>query len=309
MLMKFSAKDRIKVYPEDGCWSYVGKIGNEQSLSLGRGCEAVSIAAHEIGHALGFFHTMSRHDRNEYVTVNTANIKPDWFDHFTKETTRTNYNYVWHDVRLRQYNALHTVPEERCIAMDRDQRQAAKSAAASPPQVSLIDQGTDQKPQHPTHSHFATIIRSRLSSSKTEENKDMSDGKQRCCPVKRRKQDFALRQRLHLRTKEYLIGKLDNFSKKIDEELEEVKTVISIHIDEIEREVRSLRDEIRKLKLLHLVGDIKAFLQRMILLECEIERSFEEIGVNQGLERCSKKLELLTELRKTMDTTSTETQA
>ncbi|VDO69909.1 unnamed protein product [Heligmosomoides polygyrus] len=87
------ATDRIKVFPEDGCWSYVGKIGNEQSLSLGRGCEAVSIAAHEIGHALGFFHTMSRHDRDQYVTVNTANIKPDWLDQFTKETTRTNYNY------------------------------------------------------------------------------------------------------------------------------------------------------------------------------------------------------------------------
>ncbi|VDP07589.1 unnamed protein product [Heligmosomoides polygyrus] len=87
------AKDRIKVFPEDGCWSYVGRLGNEQALSLGRGCEAVSIAAHEIGHALGFFHTMSRHDRDEYITINTANIKPDWLDQFTKETTRTNYNY------------------------------------------------------------------------------------------------------------------------------------------------------------------------------------------------------------------------
>lgn len=47
----------------------------------------------------------------------------------------------------------------------------------------------------------------------------------------------------------------------------------------------------------------------MILLECEIKRSIEEIGVNRRLERLDKKLELLTELRKLMDTTSAEKQA
>uniref|UniRef100_A0A183GFI3 Metalloendopeptidase n=1 Tax=Heligmosomoides polygyrus TaxID=6339 RepID=A0A183GFI3_HELPZ len=42
---------------------------------LGRGCETIATVAHEIGHALGFFHTMGRHDRDEYVTVNLENIK------------------------------------------------------------------------------------------------------------------------------------------------------------------------------------------------------------------------------------------
>ncbi|KIH48370.1 astacin [Ancylostoma duodenale] len=36
---------------------------------------------------------MSRHDRDSYITVNTQNIKPDWVDQFTKETTSTNENY------------------------------------------------------------------------------------------------------------------------------------------------------------------------------------------------------------------------
>nr|CDJ81173.1 Peptidase M12A domain containing protein [Haemonchus contortus] len=88
-----ATKDRIMVFPENGCWSYVGKLGGEQKLSLGSGCESVSTAAHEIGHALGFFHTMSRYDRDEFITVNTVNIKADWLNQFNKETPQTNDNY------------------------------------------------------------------------------------------------------------------------------------------------------------------------------------------------------------------------
>ncbi|KAK6017234.1 astacin, partial [Ostertagia ostertagi] len=34
-----SAEDSIRVYMEDGCWSYVGRLGGIQNLSLGKGCE------------------------------------------------------------------------------------------------------------------------------------------------------------------------------------------------------------------------------------------------------------------------------
>ncbi|VDO34396.1 unnamed protein product [Heligmosomoides polygyrus] len=57
-------------------------------------------------------------------------------------------------------------------------------------------------------------------------------------PIKRRKQDFASDDS-HV-TEESLTAKLDNFSKKIVEQLEDVKTVVTIHTDEIEQEVRSL---------------------------------------------------------------------
>ncbi|PIO55726.1 astacin [Teladorsagia circumcincta] len=87
------AQDSIRVFAEDGCWSFVGRLGGVQNLSLGQGCESIGTAAHEIGHALGFFHTHSRYDRDQFITVDEKNIKPDWLDQFTRETISTNNNY------------------------------------------------------------------------------------------------------------------------------------------------------------------------------------------------------------------------
>lgn len=40
----------------DRCWSLIGRVGGEQKLSLGRGCEQTGTAIHEILHALGVWH-------------------------------------------------------------------------------------------------------------------------------------------------------------------------------------------------------------------------------------------------------------
>ncbi|VDO08990.1 unnamed protein product [Haemonchus placei] len=87
------AEDRIGVFMENGCWSSVGKRGGLQKLSLGRGCEHVRIAAHEIGHALGFFHTHSRHDRDDYITVDIENIEPGETSQFKTKSKTDNNNY------------------------------------------------------------------------------------------------------------------------------------------------------------------------------------------------------------------------
>ncbi|PIO55701.1 astacin [Teladorsagia circumcincta] len=53
----------------------------------------IGTAAHELGHAIGFFHTHSRHDRDQFITIDTKNIEPDWLDQFALETVATNDNY------------------------------------------------------------------------------------------------------------------------------------------------------------------------------------------------------------------------
>lgn len=42
------------------CWSYVGRIGGKQDISIGSGCGFKGTVIHEILHALGFFHEHTR---------------------------------------------------------------------------------------------------------------------------------------------------------------------------------------------------------------------------------------------------------
>ncbi|VDL79130.1 unnamed protein product [Nippostrongylus brasiliensis] len=88
-----SASDSIRVFYGEGCWSYVGRIGGVQNLSLGKGCNSTRAAAHELGHALGFSHTQSRHDRDSYITVFLENIRENWLNEFVLETKEMNDNY------------------------------------------------------------------------------------------------------------------------------------------------------------------------------------------------------------------------
>lgn len=67
-----------------GCASYVGCIGGGQPVFIGFICGVGNIA-HEILHALGFFHEHTRMDRDQYVVVHTKNIKKGAEKNFAKQ--------------------------------------------------------------------------------------------------------------------------------------------------------------------------------------------------------------------------------
>ena len=65
------------------CSSYVGRIGRMQEVSIGiKRCKSPGNAAHELGHALGFWHEHTRSDRNRYIRVHYDNIKSDYTNNF-----------------------------------------------------------------------------------------------------------------------------------------------------------------------------------------------------------------------------------
>jgi len=77
----------VKIIRGGGCYSYVGRTGGAQPVSLGYGCVYERIIIHEFMHASGFFHEQSRYDRDTYVRINLANVKDGYSNNFNKYTS------------------------------------------------------------------------------------------------------------------------------------------------------------------------------------------------------------------------------
>ncbi|ODM97305.1 Zinc metalloproteinase nas-4 [Orchesella cincta] len=93
-----------------GCWSYVGRLGGPQIVSLqapdrkSPQCFAgIGRPLHEIMHALGVYHEQSRPDRDKYINVVKTNVIKGFINNFDKLATRNvsipfeyDYNSIMH---------------------------------------------------------------------------------------------------------------------------------------------------------------------------------------------------------------------
>lgn len=69
-------QDFLNIQSLSGCFSFVGRRGGGQTLSLSRqGCVFRQIIQHEVLHALGFNHEQTRSDRDQHVRILFQNVE------------------------------------------------------------------------------------------------------------------------------------------------------------------------------------------------------------------------------------------
>ncbi|XP_047668951.1 low choriolytic enzyme-like isoform X2 [Tachysurus fulvidraco] len=94
---RYNERDYISIESRSGCYSYVGRLGYGQTVSLDRyGCIYHNTVQHELLHALGFNHEQTRSDRDNHIRVLWENIMDDMKYNFDKIATLnqgTPYDY------------------------------------------------------------------------------------------------------------------------------------------------------------------------------------------------------------------------
>ncbi|XP_062246191.1 high choriolytic enzyme 1-like [Platichthys flesus] len=90
-------RDFLSIKSDTGCYSFVGRRGYSQTLSLARqGCLYHNTVQHELLHALGFNHEQCRSDRDQYIRIMWENIQPGLayaFDKIDTLNMDTPYDY------------------------------------------------------------------------------------------------------------------------------------------------------------------------------------------------------------------------
>jgi hypothetical protein len=107
-----------------GCYSYVGRIGGGQDLSLqSNGCIYLGTIVHEFMHALGIFHEQSRSDRDNFVIVNLNNVISGYESNFNIQsgsyqgTAYDLYSIMHYENTAFSKNGLNTITARNGITL------------------------------------------------------------------------------------------------------------------------------------------------------------------------------------------------
>ncbi|XP_054476470.1 high choriolytic enzyme 1-like [Anoplopoma fimbria] len=96
-VQRTNQRDYLSIQSDNGCYSYVGRRGYSQTVSLDRqGCLYHSTVQHELLHALGFNHEQCRSDRDQHIRILWENIESGWeyaFDKISTLNLNTPYDY------------------------------------------------------------------------------------------------------------------------------------------------------------------------------------------------------------------------
>ncbi|WP_254513669.1 M12 family metallopeptidase [Anatilimnocola floriformis] len=78
--------DFVTFRPGGGCSAAVGRQGGQQFVTLGPNCTTGN-AIHEMGHVVGLWHEQSRKDRDQFVTIDFANVQTNMAHNFLQHVT------------------------------------------------------------------------------------------------------------------------------------------------------------------------------------------------------------------------------
>lgn len=85
-----AVENYLHIQHSTGNNSWVGLQGGRQVVNI-VSWNSRFIIAHELGHALGYWHEQSRTDRDSYITINSANIQPGQANQFQIEPNQYRY--------------------------------------------------------------------------------------------------------------------------------------------------------------------------------------------------------------------------
>jgi hypothetical protein len=116
-----------------GCWSYIGRRGGGQLVSLAKNCSTGS-AIHEIAHALGIYHEQSRQDRDNYVKVLWNNIEQGKESNFNKYQSSRGVDvgsFDFNSIMLYPWNAFSRNGNPTILRKDGSKYTAQRSSLSS----------------------------------------------------------------------------------------------------------------------------------------------------------------------------------